>query len=277
MVPSPQHPMPIRRSPATRIVWLASYPRSGNTWVRFLIYNLVHGTPIFSRQVQEFIPSFHKGVEAAHFTGEYTIIKSHLRYTENMPLNPCSAGAIYVYRNPLDVMASNIGYAMRWVSDALSSAERRQQILNLTEEFIAHRGFLGWRNMEMGSWDENVESWIGAALPFPVLTIRYEDARRKTEEFVEQLCNFLGIARTADERAEAIRNCSIDAMSAMEEREIEHGWSGLFLGERSVDGSDSWRFIGKGQSRTLKASLPEEFLNRASAAFAPFLRKYGYA
>lgn len=277
MVPSPQHPMPIGRSPATRIVWLASYPRSGNTWVRFLIYNLVHGKPIFSRQVQEFIPSFHKGVEAAHFTGEYTIIKSHLRYTESMPLNSCSAGAIYVYRNPLDVMASNIGYAMRWVSDALSPTERQQQILNLTEEFVAHRGFLGWRNMGMGSWDENVESWIGAALPFPVLTVRYEDARAKTGEFVEQLCNFLGIGRTADERAEAIRNCSIDAMSAMEEAEIEHGWPGLFLGERSADGSDSWRFIGKGQSRTLKASLPEEFLNRANAAFALFLRKYGYA
>lgn len=226
--------------------------------------------------MQEFIPSFHKGIEAAHFAGDYTIVKTHLRYMENMPLNPCSAGAIYVYRNPLDVMASNIGYAMRWASDALSPTERQRRILGLTEEFVAHRGFLGWREMGMGSWDENVGSWTGAALPFPVLTIRYEDARSEPGEFVERLCNFLGIARTAHEQAEAIRNCSVDAMSAMEEEEIAHGWPGLFLGERPADGSDSWRFIGNAQSGTLKASLPEGILSRASAAFAPFLRKYGY-
>lgn len=276
MAPGARQPVPIRRSPANRIVWLASYPRSGNTWVRFLIYNLVHGKPIFSRQVQEFIPSFHKGIEAAHFAADYTIVKSHLRYTENMPLNPCSARAIYVYRNPLDVMASNIGYAMRWVSDALAPTERRRQLLGLAEEFVAHRGFLGWREMGMGSWDENVESWTGAALPFAVLTIRYEDARSEPAKFVEQLCNFLGLARTAYERAEAIRNCSVDAMSAMEESEIANGWPGLFLGERPVGGSDSWRFVGHARSGTLKASLPEGLMNRASAAFAPFLRKYGY-
>jgi hypothetical protein len=272
-----QQAVPILRRHANEIVWLASYPRSGNTWVRFLIYNLVRGEPIFSRQVQEFIPSFHKGVEAAHFTGDYTIIKSHLRYTETMPLNRCTAGAIYVYRNPLDVMASNVGYAMRWASDELPPTERRRQILELTEEFIANRGFLGWQQMGMGRWDENVESWIGRALPFPVLTVRYEEARCKTMEFVDRLCDFLGIVRTADERAEAIRNSSLDAMSAMEQREIDHGWPGLFLGERAAHGSDSWRFVGKGQSGALTASLPAECLERARAAFAPFLRKYDYA
>jgi hypothetical protein len=238
---------------------------------------LIHGKPIFSRQVQEFIPSFHRGIEAAHFTGDCTIIKSHLRYTETMPLNSCSAGAIYVYRNPVDVMVSNIGYAMRWVNDDVPMAERKRQILGLTEEFIAHRGFLGWQKMGMGSWDENVESWNAAALPFPVLAIRYEDARQEIEKFVDQLCNFLGLARTADERMAAIRNCSVDAMSAMEQREIEHGWPGLFVGERPAYGSNSWRFIGKGRSGALKASLSEELVKRANAAFAPFVRKYGYA
>ena len=43
----------------TAVTWLASYPKSGNTWLRFLLYSYYYGSVTVSAQVAERIPDIH--------------------------------------------------------------------------------------------------------------------------------------------------------------------------------------------------------------------------
>lgn len=51
-----------------RIVWIASYPRSGNTWVRFLIANLLYKRITASSELQSFVPDVHEGSGVDHLS-----------------------------------------------------------------------------------------------------------------------------------------------------------------------------------------------------------------
>src|SRR5262245_64756041 len=94
-----------------KIVWLASYPKSGNTWVRFLLANLMVGDVTASEQVKIQIPDIHEGITGQHlFGGHTTIIKTHWKFWTGFPLREDTIGAIYVLRHPIDVLESNQNY-----------------------------------------------------------------------------------------------------------------------------------------------------------------------
>jgi hypothetical protein len=93
------------------IVWISSYPKSGNTWVRFLLLNLIYGKQETTKDLNRLIPDIHK----SDFTSPppdqpTTFIKSHFKMSEDMPLLERTAGFIYVVRNPIDVVLSNLNY-----------------------------------------------------------------------------------------------------------------------------------------------------------------------
>lgn len=261
----------------TKIIWLASYPRSGNTWLRFLLYNLHHGAPFASHQVDKFIPSFHKGVAAEHFAeNRPTIVKTHLRYRRDMPLAECTAGAIYIYRHPMAVMASNVRYVMRLVPyEEFPLAARRALVTRIVAEYIDNLGLVGWHKNGYGGWDENIRSWIGETRRFPVLAMRYESLVRDPVSEVDRICDFLGLATAAADRRAAIKNVSEDALRAMEEREIRHGWPGLFANFVN-GGSRQWRFVRDHSLEPLADLVPADLLARAAETFAAPARQFGY-
>ena len=43
----------------TNCTWLAAFPKSGSTWLRFLLHHLLHGPPAVSRDVDRALPSIH--------------------------------------------------------------------------------------------------------------------------------------------------------------------------------------------------------------------------
>lgn len=261
----------------TRIIWLASYPRSGNTWLRFLLYNLHQGAPFASHQVDKFIPSFHRGVAAEHFTGDRpTIVKTHLRYRPDMPLDECTAGALYIYRHPMAVMASNVRYVMRLVPyEEFTLAVRRTLVTKIVTEYIDNLGLIGWRKNGYGSWDENIASWIGDTHRFPVLAVRYESLTRDPLFEIGRICDFLGLVISAEDRAAAVRNASEETLKAMEELEIHHGWPGLFANFVN-GGSRRWRFVRDTSLEPLAELVPPDVLARAAETLAVPARRFGY-
>lgn len=261
----------------TEIVWLASYPRSGNTWVRFLLYNLHHGAPFASHQVDKFIPSFHKGLTSQHFgQGNSLIVKTHLRYHAGMPLAECTARAIYVYRHPMAVMASNVRYVMRLVRyEELAFSDRAALVSKIVTEFADNCGLLGWHHAGYGSWEENLRSWLGADRDFPVLALRYESLIRDPLGEIDRICDFLGLRRSAAERQAALGNSSEAVLMAMEERELAHGWPGLFNNLVKA-GSRTWRFVRDTSLEPLSELVDPPQLARAAAALAAAARQFGY-
>jgi len=92
-----------RPLPAIRIrpddVFIVSYPRSGNTWVRFLIANLLApDEKITFRNIENYVPSIYKSADTLDTRGGRRYIKSH---------NPCYElypKLIYVYRDGRDAL-----------------------------------------------------------------------------------------------------------------------------------------------------------------------------
>ena len=63
---------------ASRIFWLASYPRSGNTWLRVLLANVLYSDIASSDQVAELVPNIHNGITGNHLMQRRAvIIKTH--------------------------------------------------------------------------------------------------------------------------------------------------------------------------------------------------------
>ena len=191
----------------SRILWLASYPKSGNTWLRVFLANLrrnddrpvdINSAEIGQRTANERrIFDEATGVEASELTEEEiarcrpgvfryiartspetVFLKVHDAYTMlpgGEPLIPAdiTAGAVYIVRNPLAVAVSFADYSAVTV-------DRMIEIM-ASDYTCDHKVSLGILNERLLSWSNHVLSWCDRA-PFPVHVVRYEDMHERPLE-----------------------------------------------------------------------------------------------
>ena len=234
-----------------------------------------------SGDVYRLIPDIHKGITSLHLLGPRNVfIKSHLKYFDEMPLREDTLGVVYIVRNPLDVIASAINYLPLRDSDAYPEAgeeqrqEARQSLLN---EFLEKGGPDRWTSLGMGTWPEHVTSWHRKDLPFPRITLKYEDLRTQPAECVAQLCSFLSIERSADQIEAALAASSFESMRAMEEKEVAEGQPGLFAAENPASTfSLGLRFMSKGTTGSYREALTAAQIEKAKERFGPVMRQLGY-
>lgn len=228
-----------------QLFWLASYPKSGNTWLRYFLYayfKLDRGVgdridindpgmamfstqdvrfdwwrPFFAKPCQEVRPeevSFNRrrSQEAiAKATPGAVFVKTHAPYVKDHGVDTIqghvSAGAIYVIRNPLDVVLSlqdhfglsSVGKAIQQLNDktyrAPSDDKRVAQLI--------------------GSWSRNVESWVGQKRT-GVFALRYEDMLEDPEKAFTYALKTMSREADKAQLDWAIRVTSFDAMAAAE-------------------------------------------------------------
>ena len=95
----------LRRAPQIAVhdadVFIVSYPRSGNTWIRFLLANLLapHETITF-RNIENFVPDLHKSAAVLDNWPGHRYIKSHHRCYDRYPR------FLYLYRDGRDAVVS---------------------------------------------------------------------------------------------------------------------------------------------------------------------------
>lgn len=264
-----------------KIVWLASYPKSGNTWLRFLLAGLLAGRLTSSAQVGRQIPDIHDGISAHHLFGPgTTIVKTHWKHWPEIPLREDTLGAIYILRHPLEVLESNLHYAfMR--SGNLRHDAGQEEIVDFARRWVdsyieigGHKTFL---EFGIGGWEENVRSWIGARKHFPHLVVRYEQLKRNTEGELARICRFLEMKRTDDQLKAAVAAASRETMQAIEEREIQQKVPGFFYQRRNQAGYEAGhRFVGRSRSGESLFTLSDEQRQRALARFAGAMNEFGY-
>ena len=271
------------------ITWIASYPKSGNTWVRAFIYNLLH--PSTRAASLERLPDFFQGElkqrwyaphaggrspatlgpedtfsmrrrvhRAIAQSGPGTVFaKTHSPYGSynGIPLQEASviAGAIYVVRNPLDVVIS--------VADHFG-LDLDQAIDFLAEEQNATRADDSNVMDFISSWSVNVQTWTAQAHP-KLCVVRYEDMVSKPEKTFRKIASFLGHGQDKRRIQQAIRHSSFDELSRQESQD---GFS-----ERSPH---SQRFFRKGSSRQWKDVLSSEQRDRIIARHAEQMQRYRY-
>jgi len=203
-------------------VFLGSYPRSGSTWLRFLLFESLVGESSGFQNVNLAIPDV-KGHEVGlrFMPGNGRLIKTHEVY------HPQYRKAIYLVRDPRDVALSEYAY-----QTALGLVD-----LEL-DEYLSR--FLTRGVNPFSSWRAHAESWLSAPLSKEqLLIVRFEDLRKNTFQTVAQIARFMGLPPADDRIRKAIADNTVDRMRAKEKETPQRASKrGRFIRSGSVGG---WR------------------------------------
>ena len=260
--------------PARNVVWVVSYPKSGNTWVRFLVCNLVFGVQDSAAALNSMAPDIHELSTLPELPASPVFFKTHFPFSAALPFAQRTAAALYVVRDPADVMLSNFHYSRRSGTTVTDADQARKEYV---DQYLAARGDPRWISLKIGSWDDHVRSWWGVRHPFPVLPIRYEDLLKDGQAGAQRICSFLEQPRTAVEIAKAVEGASFRRMKEIEEADIRRRSVGIFYKpylEQSI--GDGLRFMRAGQAGEANRVLTPEQRRGVVAAFGPLMRELGY-
>lgn len=226
-----------------RIIWLASYPKSGNTWLRLFLHNyqfepaapydinsltdlsVSESAALFykkydpraagqytTQQVQAMRPKVHEDLTRLH--DDLVFIKTHNALMTFQGVALCTeavtAGAIYIVRDPRDVAVSYARYTARSLDEIIS-------IMGNTR--AANRGDDAQVFELLSSWSQHVESWI--ARP-KTLVLRYEDMLAAPARPFGAVVRYLGDAPKPEGLERAISFSSFEVAAA---QEANHGYS----------------------------------------------------
>ena len=259
------------------IVWLASYPKSGNTWLRAFLANLIanRATPVAPNELLDYgdaeaqanryielagrsnldlgageLAALRMDVHAliarrAHGT---RLVKTHnfCGSFEGHPLInwQVTAGAIYVVRNPLDVVVS-MTHHFGLTPDEAVERLGDERVASINDElFVSHF---------IGSWSTHVRSWVDAAerAPGKVIVLRYEDMLEKPAKAFAKAAKLIGLGQDKARIERAVKHTSFQTLSSLEQK---HGFV------EAVD--EKTRFFFKGRANQWREALSREQVQR---------------
>lgn len=235
--------------------FLVSYPKSGNTWARFLIANLVHTEEkVDFSNVNRVIP----GPDVTRNRDlnripRPRIIKSHQYF------DPRYQRVIYLVRDPRDVAVSQYHF------------QRKRKLIPdhyPLPEFV--RRFVGGETCSYASWGEHVASWLATRYGLPgFLLLRYEDMLSDTKQELSKVASFLGLDVTPELISQAVARSSVDQM-----RELEKAQAQLFA--ITKDTRQDIPFVRAAKAGGWRSALPEACALQIEQAWGPVIRWLGY-
>jgi Sulfotransferase domain len=237
--------------------FLVSYPRSGNTWTRFLIANLVYTEKNVSfANIEKLIPdAASQSHRALKRTRRPRIIKTHQYFDHRYPKT------IYIVRDPRDIALSYYDFQRR-----MRQIEDGYDLERYVDDFVFGR----LTSVDWGTWAENVASWVytrGQRKEF--LLLRYEDMMKDTASELARIALFLGINPSPAELYKAIELSSADRMRKLEKLEALQ-WVGTRKHRKDIP------FVGKAKSGGWRTSLPESSVQRIESAWGGLMTMLGY-
>jgi hypothetical protein len=241
--------------------FIVSYPKSGNTWTRFLIGNLVYPGGVDFSNINRLVPGpgdlskrYLKGLQRPR------VLKSH------QPFDPRYRRVICIVRDPRDVVLSEYHFDIkRMVIDDEFPIEP------YVARFVA-----GEVNHEYGSWGENVGSWLAARQNSQnlqsgknFLLVRYEDVVDDTKFELDRIARFLGINPTPERLARAVECSSADQMRKLEQLQ-GHLWSS------TKDTRQDRPFVRTAKAGGWRTALPTNCIREIESAWGRLMRELGY-
>lgn len=226
--------------PRASDLYVATYPRSGTTWMQFMLHLLLRGPSTDFVHINEVCPWFERSLSTGSWSAEGferlaspRIFKTHLlrRWL------PPQGKFIYIERDPVDVASSYYDLYRSYLGYRGSLGE-------FVERFLAG-------DVQYGSWWAHVGHWRAHAGDSDVLLLRYEDLRADPAVQLRTVVDFADLRASDAAVNAAVEGASLPRMKAIEDR-FDHATSLLL--ERGVMPR---RFIGRGEvgggGRTLSA------------------------
>ncbi len=259
------------------ILWLASYPKSGNTWLRFFLSALIYGKSDNSAEITKNIPEIGSGSnDEAYNRSGFTLVKTHCPYKDLEPLHDRTRGFIYIVRNPLDVILSSYNYHHLQLVAPIDIPEPDYR-LRFVRHFLKNGAYDIWLELGYGTLRDHVKNWtVSAAEIHPHLIIRYEDMLTTPIIVATAIDSFLKLNKTREELQAALDFASFKNMRNMEDREIKEGKKTFFTEEAiGIGHKEGKRFMNAGQANR-KHLIPPGARTQANHYFQEINEKFGY-
>jgi hypothetical protein len=266
-------------------IWLASYPKSGNTWFRLVWRELTQ-----DREVSEIRPAgapqpghlqgtLLAGIDLRQLSGfELLSVRAELERSarshatpiirkthERFMLTPSGAEvfptegthcALVIIRDPRDVVASFARHYSCSLDEAIDSLCREVPIGGgIASRLVTAGG--------PGAWWQHVQSWVEGP-NFPVRVSRYEDFRADPVTTFADAVEFCGLSVTRDQVAKAVQACEI---STLREREQQGGFT-----ERI----GAQPFFGEGKVGSGRSQLTASQVAAVEQANGEWMTRFGY-
>jgi hypothetical protein len=237
-------------------VYVVSYPKSGNTWTRFLIANLIYPDkhPDFTN-INELIPD-PEGVTKRHLEElpRPRYLKSHAYFDHRYPK------VIHIVRDPRDVVLSEYYF------DIKRSAIPDDFPL---EKFVS-RFVNGELNHPYGTWGENTATWFYARANSPrLLLVTYEALQSEGARQMARIAEFIGVPANPERIGFAIEQSSADRMRELEKKQ-GHLWSSTKRTRQDKP------FVRSAKAGGWKSELSEASIAEIESAWGGLMRELGY-
>ena len=281
-------------------IWLASYPKSGNTLIRALLAShffskdgffnfeiiknikqfpdsrLFENLGIDINNEKEVLKNYIRAQESINQKNSIQFLKTH-SYLFNINNNPFTdlnntLGAIYIVRDPRNVVSS---YAHHNSITIEESADRMISSLEYGgktgSDHISDR-----TKVYMGSWGSNYNSWKSFKPTGKYLLIKYEDILSNKEKVLINILEFVhklkGINFVIDQKKidNVIQSTSFEKMQDMEKKE------GFIEAKVNLKTGKKIPFFNLGSKNIWKNNLDNKIRNKIENSFKKEMIELGY-
>ena len=278
------------------IIWLASYPKSGNTWVRSIVSSLLYTDDgIFNfellkniqqfpekKYLKDFVKNFNDfkekkknwilAQEKINLNGNVNLFKTHQgKYTvdgDDFTNSENTSAVIYIVRDPRNLLQS--------ISNHFTLPTERACNFLLSAEIIGNGK--SWNERKdglynlLGKWNDHYRSWTRNTEN--LLLIKYEDLINNTELELERLTNFL--KRFLSFKTDKLKNQNIIRSTSFEKlKQLEK--KGLFkenvLNKETINKVD---FFHLGPKNEWQKSLDDKIAKKIEENFRSEMEELGY-
>lgn len=273
------------------IYWLASYPKSGNTWFRAFLHNFLENgdkpadindlstghiasgrgwldgvlgfdtADLIPDEIDDLRPSVYRWSTREEDIAYHKIHDAYTFTSSQKPLvsREATLGALYLLRNPLDVAPSAANHWHCTIDTAIERMGKSEMELS-----GSRIGLLSQVRQRLLSWSEHVLSWVDAP-DLNCHVIRYEDMLGQPGKTFAQAIRFLRLPDDPQRIAKAIRHSDFNELSRQESEKGFH--------ERPPH---TERFFRQGRSGDWREKLTPLQIDRIVANHGAVMRRFGY-
>ena len=282
------------------IFWIASYPKSGNTWLRTLISSYYYSDDgIYSenliKRIRQFPEKMHftdfdynqnivtdtsrfwiKAQEKINKDKKLKFFKTHNAFgalnNNHFTDNKNSIGVIYIIRDPRNVITSLMNHyeldneqAIKWMTNEKNYI---YDVINFDEDGYSDFQFIS-------SWNPNYKSWL-LQKKIPIKFIKYEDLLNQTFTVFKDVINFINITTRNNEKIKidklknSINSTFFDKLQYMEKK---NGFSEAITSKKN---NKKIPFFNMGPKNDWKKVLDKNLINRLNDHFEKNLIELSY-